>query len=443
MIDSLKRMTGGRILARNVLWNLIGMGAPMLVGIMTIPYLIRSLGTDRFGVLTLAWSLIGYFSLFDFGLGRTLTQAVAERLGTGREQDIPVVLWTALTLMIISGLVGSLAGAMLTPWIVRRVLRIPTSLEVETITAFLILALSVPATIATSGLRGALEAYDRFGVTSRLMAAMGIFTFLAPVLVIPFSRSLVSIVAVLLAGRVLALIAHAVACRDFMTEEGRLGISLMVDPALIGPLLRAGGWMTVSNLISPLMVTMDRFLIGSMVSLTAVAYYATPFDVVTRLLIIPDALATVVFPAFAATYKRDSSHSSILFSRAVRSLLVVLLPTVVAIILFARPGLAFWLGGDFARHSTRVSQWLALGVLANGLGTVAFAVVQGAGRPDLTAKFHLVELPIYLIALTVLVRHYGIEGAAIAWTLRVALDTTLLFTCVQYTILSEKTVRFA
>ena len=167
------------------------MGAPMLVGIMTIPYLIRSLGTDRFGVLTLAWSLIGYFSLFDFGLGRTLTQAVAERLGTGREQDVPVVLWTALTLMIVLGLVGLLAGAMLTPWIVRRVLRIPTSLEAETITAFLILALSVPATITTTGLRGALEAYHRFGVTSGLRAAMGIFTFLAPVLVIPFSRSLV------------------------------------------------------------------------------------------------------------------------------------------------------------------------------------------------------------------------------------------------------------
>ena len=65
-------------------------------------------------------------------------------------------------------------------------------------------------------------------------------------------------------------------------------------------------------------------------------------------------------------------------------------------------------------------QW---GCLPTVSGQLAFAVVQGAGRPDLTAKFHLVELPIYLIALTVLVRHYGIEGAAIAWTLRVALDT--------------------
>ena len=271
---------------------------------------------------------------------------------------------------------------------------------------------------------------------------MGIFTFLAPALVLRFSRSLVAIVAVLLAG-VVALVAHAVVCRDFMTEAGGLKRSVMVDPALIGPLLRAGGWMTVSNLISPLMVMMDRFLIGSMVSITAVAYYATPFDVVTRLLIIPTALATVVFPAFARTYKRDRGHSALLFSRSVWSLLVVLLPTVLAVILFARPGLELWLGDDFARHSTRVSQWLALGVLANGLGTVAFAVVQGAGRPDLTAKFHLVELPIYLIALTVLVRHYGIEGAAIAWTLRVALDTTLLFACLRSTIFIDDIPRFA
>ena len=227
-----------------------------------------------------------------------------------------------------------------------------------------------------------------------------------------------------------------------MTEAGGLKRSVMVDPALIGPLLRAGGWMTVSNLISPLMVMMDRFLIGSMVSITAVAYYATPFDVVTHLLIIPTALATVVFPAFARTYKRDRAIPPPV-QPVVWSLLVVLLPTVLAVILFARPGLELWLGDDFARHSTRVSQWLALGVLANGLGTVAFAVVQGAGRPDLTAKFHLVELPIYLIALTVLVRHYGIEGTAIAWTLRVALDTTLLFACLRSTIFIDDIPRFA
>ena len=79
----------GRKLAKNTLWNLLGQGVPLLVALLTIPHLIQGLGIDRFGVLSLAWMVIGYFSLFDMGLGRALTKLVAEKLGTGQTQDIP------------------------------------------------------------------------------------------------------------------------------------------------------------------------------------------------------------------------------------------------------------------------------------------------------------------------------------------------------------------
>src|SRR5215472_2321213 len=75
-------LTSNRLLARNTLWNLAGSVAPMLVAAVCIPLLIKGLGTDRFGVLTLVWALIGYATLFDLGLGRALTQLVAAKLGT-------------------------------------------------------------------------------------------------------------------------------------------------------------------------------------------------------------------------------------------------------------------------------------------------------------------------------------------------------------------------
>ena len=53
----------------------------VVVAIFSIPILIRDLGTDRFGVLALAWAIVGYASLFDLGLGRALTQLVAQKLG--------------------------------------------------------------------------------------------------------------------------------------------------------------------------------------------------------------------------------------------------------------------------------------------------------------------------------------------------------------------------
>src|SRR5947207_611833 len=102
-------LTSGRLLARNTVWNLVGSGAPMLVAVFCIPILIRGLGTDRFGVLTLAWALVGYASLFDLGLGRALTQLVARKLGAGEEREIPSLAWTSLLLMLLLGFAGTAA----------------------------------------------------------------------------------------------------------------------------------------------------------------------------------------------------------------------------------------------------------------------------------------------------------------------------------------------
>jgi len=104
-----------------------------------------------------------------------------------------------------------------------------------------------------------------------------------------------------------------------------------------------------------------------------------------------------------------------------------LFPLTLLIVTLAYEGLDLWLGGEFAQNSTRVVQWLAVGVFINSLAHVAFSLVQATGRPDITAKLHLVELPFYLISLWWLVAEYGIEGAAIAWVIRIVIDTGLLF----------------
>jgi O-antigen/teichoic acid export membrane protein len=89
--------------------------------------------------------------------------------------------------------------------------------------------------------------------------------------------------------------------------------------------------------------------------------------------------------------------------------------------------LTLWIGKDFAQNSTLVLQWLAVGILINSLSQVPFALIQGVGRPDITAKFHFIELPFYLLILWKFTTSFGIVGAAYAWVLRVSLDTILLF----------------
>jgi O-antigen/teichoic acid export membrane protein len=253
---------------------------------------------------------------------------------------------------------------------------------------------------------------------------MGVVTFAGPLLVLPFSKSLVPVVGTLLVGRVVAWAAHLLLCLRVVPELGR---AIAWERSAVGPLLRFGGWMTVTNVVGPLMVTLDRFLIGALASMTAVAYYATPYEVVTKFLLLPSALMSVMFPAFSASFAQDRERTALLFGRSVKSLFLVLFPITLCTVALAQDGLKLWLGPEFAQHSFRVLQCLAVGVFINSLALVPFALLQGVGRPDLSATLHLIELPLYLGLLWWLLSTRGIEGAAIAWSVRVGVDGLFLF----------------
>ena len=423
------KLTSGRVLARNTLWNLIGQGVPLLVALFAIPLLIKGLGTDRFGVLTLAWMVIGYFSLFDLGIGRALTKLVAERLGAGQEQEIPDLIWTALFLMAVLGCLGMAVAILLSPWLVHDVLKIPEIIQSETLDAFYLLAFSIPIVISTAGLRGILEAHQRFDLVNAVRIPLGIFTFLGPLAAISFSNSLFSVVAVLVAGRLLAWGVHLLLCVNVLPA---LRYNIGVRRAMVRPLLSFGSWMTVSNIVGPLMVYLDRFLVGAIVSMAAVAYYTTPYEVVTKLWLIPSALVGVLFPAFSAALVQDRNRAARLFGRGIKYIFLALFPLTLIIVTLAHEGLDIWLGTEFAQNSTYVLQWLAVGVFINSLARIPFGLIQGAGRPDITAMTHLIELPFYLLALWWLLGAYGIAGAAIVWVVRVAVDTVVFFSIARW-----------
>jgi len=428
-------LTSGRTLARNTIWNLVGQGAPLLVALFAIPLLIKGMGADRFGVLTLAWAVVGYFSLFDLGLGRALTKLVAEKLGAEQAEDIPRLICTALALMGMLGIIGALVAASISPWLVYDILKIPQALQGETLNAFYLLSLSIPVVISAIGLRGVLEAHQRFDLTNIVRIPLGIFTFLGPLIVLPFSNSLFPMVAVLVGVRILTCGVFLALC---LRQVPALRHNIKPQRAMVRPLISFGSWMTVTNIVGPLMVYLDRFLIGALISVTAVAYYATPYEVVTKLWLISGALIGVLFPAFSTTLVQNRARTARLFGRGINYIFLALFPLSLIIVTLAHEGMTLWLGVEFADNSSFVLQWLAIGVFINSIAQIPFALVQGAGRPDLTAKMHIVELPFYLLTLWWLLGVYGIKGAAIAWVARVGIDTLILFVMVRWLLPNTK-----
>lgn len=421
----------GRLLARNAGFNLAGELVSFCVGVICVPFVVRRLGTDSFGVLSIAWALLSYMSLFDLGLSRATTKFVAEAVSTGEHHKIPSLVWTSISLQVALGIFGGALLAGGSHLLAQRILKIPHELIPEAETAFLFLALAVPIVLISNSLRGLLEAVQRFHIINYVKIPTNILMFATPMLVIPFGGRISSIIALMTLFRFLAMLALLKFCLPLLHMPT---VRMIADKHLLRQLFKYGGWVTVSGVTGPVLLYADRFAIGALLSVGALAYYSGPADMVNRFLVIPACLGSTLFPAFSSLDASGAKEKlQDIYCRAMKYLVIVMGPLLLLVAAFSSDILRAWLGPVFARQSALPLQILAVGVFINALGIFPYSLLQGVGRPDLTAIFHVLELPLHLVLVWILVSRMGITGAAVAVITRFIIDLTLiLWACERF-----------
>lgn len=414
-------------LKRNTVWNLIGMGAPLLLGVVAIPYLYRKLGIEGIGILTLVWALIGYFSLFDFGLGRALTQQVSASRVAGQEQYLPGLVKSGLLFTGISGFLGGVLLAALSYPLAFDWLNVSKQLQQSAAQSLLIAAFGIPMTTITTGLRGVLEAYEDFSYVNLLRMLLGVSNFGLPMLsVMLFGPSLIWMISSLVAARFFILILHLLRINHTLPQGWR---NATFSQTQLKKLFSFGAWMTVSNIIGPLMVTADRFIISSVLGASVVAFYSVPAEMLIRVLILPAALTSAIFPRLAIVVTTDINEAKRLYRMSLKIVTATLLPVCLLIALGSKLVMTQWLGPDFAAQSWVIVCILAFGLLLNGVAYVPFAAIHATGDAKTTAYIHIVELAIYVPLLLASMKAFGLIGAALAWNIRVAADLIALLIC--------------
>lgn len=414
------------MLLRNTLWNLMGEGLPMVAAVAAIPLLIQQIGMERFGALTLLWALLGYFALLDLGLVRSLVQVVSERLGysesTGSNGSLADIIFPVFAAIAGLGLVAAVGLAAFAGPLAAKLEADPHLID-EVRHCLYIVAGIVPIALLSAGLRGLLEAHQHFRTTNLVRMSVGVLNYLSPLAILPFDPGLPSVLAAIAVGRLSGFIALAVLCRRLIPLSWVAGA---IRPDTLRPLFAMGAWMTASNLIGPVMMYADRFILGAGAAAGAIAYYTTPFEMVTRLLFFPAAIAGVLFPMAARQFHHTPQALPRILALGVAAVLGVYGIGVMAVAVGGGSLLEIWLGADFAANSRLILTVLMLGVLLNGAAYMPYVMLQGIGRVDITAKLQLAELPAYLLVLWLLVQALGPLGAAIAWCLRTGCDFFLL-----------------
>ncbi|MDR3453493.1 MAG: oligosaccharide flippase family protein [Rhodoferax sp.] len=407
-------------------WNLAGLSLPLLVAAVTVPHLIAKLGNERFGLLALAWGLIGYAGALDLGIGRALTQMVARLRGDGNVSVIPDALATARRITLIAGLVGGVAITLVAFVGVSAWIGAKATSPAEIRNAMLLLAIALPAQAMSATFRGLNEAYLNFKGISLVRVGLGIVNFGGPYLVTLYTTQLPWLVATLVVSRLLALMIYrrlAYMCFDEQPGIQRKGI---YSPPIARSLFSFGGWITVSSVVGPILTQADRFMVASVLSAAMVTIYVLPYEVVVQSLILVGAVSSVIFPTLSRLMHEQPDRWQAYFRRWLLAVAAMMLVVCALLALLLPMLLPLWIKTNLQPESIVVGQILCLGVFANAIGTMYYALLHAKGRSDLTAKLHLIELPIFIGALVILLNQYGIEGAAWAWVGRAVFDAIFL-----------------
>lgn len=409
-----------RPLKINFLVNLVSPLARMAVALVTVPIYLRHIGEARFGVMTIVLILLGVFGFLDLGLSRAVTNSLAKLRGAP-QADRARVLLTTLSISLGIGIVGGVALYLLGGFLLERVISVPEALRPEIGPSLPWIACLLPLTIISTAGAGALESREHFVLVNSIQIATISLSQIAPVVMaVAVSPSLTVIIPT-------AAIAQASGAIAILTVVYRLEGPFSVRNVNwreARKLLSYGGWMFATNVVGPLLVSADQFLIGSLMGVASVTHYAVPMSLVLRSGSIPVAFGRTFFPRMSSL---PGEAAYALGARALSTMgygfAAVCAPAIILSPTFFR----YWIGADFALVAAPIAQTLFPGMWMSGLAFVAFTLLQSQGRADLTGKLHILEFLPFLALLWSLTLAFGVIGAAVAWSLRCAVDAFALF----------------
>lgn len=401
---------------KNSIWNIGGYIIPAIVTVPALGIMGRYLGAELFGVFTLALAVVGYASIFDVGLTRAVIREISIFRDDVTEKNKIVATSTFLILIlsvIAALLLFSFSDAITT------ILKISNDLHNEVNTSLKILALSIPLFLISQIWLSILEGEEKFAILNIYKTITGTCIALLPALFTVIKPTLQYAIIGLVLSRLICFVLTFYLCRKDI-----ISAKISLHKETVKRLFMFGGWITVSNIISPVMAYFDRFIVSNQLGAQTVAFYTAPSEIIARLSIIPGAFARALFPNLSYSSSLEERNKN---KRKITLLLLLLcLPMVIVGSLLAQYIMTLWMGPSFAGSPGVILIILLCGFLFNSLAQVPFASIQSRGFAKLTAFVHMGELVPYLVLLFYLIHHYGVIGAAIAWSIRMFVDYMVL-----------------
>ncbi|CAN5668632.1 oligosaccharide flippase family protein [soil metagenome] len=396
---------------RSILQNtsvlMLAQVSSLAVSILLTPFIVRTLGIERYGLWIFLGAIVAFAGLFQVGTGRGSIRFIAFYSERG---DLNVA-----RRIVAYGVLAHLAsGALLIPlaWFLGRAaiphVGIAADLQHTAETLF-------PLVVALFVFVGALRPFsalliglDRMWVTSIAMLVSQLVYAVAIIGLLGSGAGLYGLLAatfvqVALQGAICMAVGHSLIGRV-------LGNPFALDRAVVGEMIRFGGWTQIVGLASLVNRQTDAIVIGVWVGLGSAGLYDLGNKIAQLTRTLPLSILGPLLPATAGMHAQGADRA---LARAVLQasrLLALLTIGMAGFVLATAPLImAVWLGKTYP-HVVAISAILVATYVVNNLTGVGTTVVSAIGKPRYESEYAVLGMTLNLGATLALVPFFGLYG---------------------------------
>jgi O-antigen/teichoic acid export membrane protein len=423
---------------RNVVYNFLSQVWFLVLPLATSPYIVRHLGVDAFGVLSLASAIIGYLAVLDLGMGTATIKYIADAYVAEDFRAVSKVIGTSIIIYSGLGLLGTLGILATANLIVTRLLHVPANLVSITLIVFYVSSLGFLVNMPLTVFNSIPNALQRFDILVKQNLVLGTVAVLGQVVLLGLGYSLKALV-------VFNVATSAVGICIFVLVARRLLPGVSFRPVFDGPtakqIMRFSALKVFSVVSGQIVFQLDKVLIAAFLPLASVSYYVVPLSLAQKIISVIPNITTAVFPA-VSEFKADKERLKDLYVRVAKGVLMAVLPITVVLIMFAEKILAFWMGAEFALRGTATLRYLAIAFFLASFAAVPGVFVEGLGKPGIPAFFAAISAVLNLGFALLFIPRWGIAGPALALIANSLITVPLFIDRVNRKVLGVRNTAF-
>lgn len=402
----------------------------VLAAFIVSPIMVRQLGNETYGIWVLIVSISSYFTVLDFGINTAIVRYISKYTALKDYEKANSIYSSSFTIFTILSVIVVSAIAVIGIFF-KEFFNIESFSNQYLYVVLLIVGIDMAVNLIFGVMAATMRALQNFFEINIIMVAVTVIKNMVLVYLLLNDYSLLSI-AILVISSSLAMGVAQYAYIKKQYSYFNFSISF-VDRQTLKTLFNYSVYSFLIAVALKILFSTDSMVIGALLTVDKVTFYAIPAMIVEYLEKIIWAVIAVLIPIISSREATgDAKDNSGLYILGTKYTLLFCAPIIIVLFIVGDDFIGLWMGESFAEPSSTVLNILLIGYIFSLSQLIAQGILKGISKHKVLAIIFCIQAVFNLVISIILAPVYGINGVAMGTTLPLLAANILLvpyFTC--------------